>query len=53
MLEFMDLVKVVAETQKQAFDNLFSANQRNKMVDKYSYTEAQRITVGELITLTR
>lgn len=34
---------------RQAKDNLFSANHRNQMLVQYGYTEAQSITINELI----
>lgn len=33
----------------QAKDNLFSANHRNKMIQAYNYTEAQTVTIEELL----
>ena len=40
--------KIIGVT-RQAKDNLFSANHRNGMLQKYSYTEAMRIKIEDLI----
>ena len=34
--------------QEQMVQNLFSANHRNAMIQKYGYTQAMTITVDEL-----
>jgi hypothetical protein len=33
----------------QSYDNLFSANHRNAMLQKYGYTEAMKVKVEDLI----
>ncbi len=49
MNEILKLLDQLVKERPQAFDNLFSANQRNKMIEKYNYTEAQRVTVEDLL----
>jgi len=34
--------------KEQLRDNLFSANHRSAMIDRYGYTEAMTITIEEL-----
>jgi hypothetical protein len=41
---------VFRQQYNQAYDNLFSANHRNAMVEQYGMTEAQFITVEDLAT---
>lgn len=38
----------INEISQQAKDHLFSANHRNQMLQKYGYTEAQRIKIEDL-----
>jgi len=37
-----------SQISQQAKDNLFSANHRNAMIQKYGYTEASRIKIEDL-----
>jgi len=37
------------ELQDRVFDNLFNAEHRQIMIDRYGYTEAQTITIEELL----
>ena len=37
------------QASEQARDNLFSANHRNAMKEKYGFTEAERIKIEDLI----
>jgi non-ribosomal peptide synthetase component F len=49
---FDQLKEIASETQKiqkQSFDNLFNADHRNAMLEKYGYTEAQTVTIEELM----
>jgi len=47
------LLQNIYKGQAQAFDNLFSANHRGLMLRAYGYTEAMRVTVEDLINLTK
>ena len=49
-----DVIKAIELSDKNLFredmrDNLFKANHRGLMMKKYGYTEAMRVTVGELV----
>lgn len=46
-LTFENMVNTV-KVAEQARDNLFNANHRGQMLANYGYTEAQRVTVGDL-----
>lgn len=43
-----DMLALQTRIVAQSRDNIFSANHRNAMIQKYGYTEAMRITIGDL-----
>ena len=45
---FKEMQKI-NEIMYNSRDNLFSANHRNAMIQKYGYTEAERIKIEDLI----
>jgi len=49
---FEELLKTATMTGRiaeQSRDNLFNADHRNKMIKEYGYTEAQKVTIEDLI----
>jgi hypothetical protein len=47
-----EITKMIPDQQRiqeQGYDNLFSANHRNGMIERYGYTQAMTVTIPELI----
>ena len=48
VMPLTDLLALQTTIMAQSRDNVFSANHRNAMIQKYGYTEAMRVTIEDL-----
>lgn len=47
--EISESMNLATKIYEQGYDNLFSANHRNRMIEKHGATSAQWITIEELL----